>query len=245
MKNLSVFKRVVFCLSLSFCLVGFCGAEGSDLNKFEKVSETVPDSYSGDSNSKNSFFSLVSRMRYVQRWSLFKNSEEENLESHSFEVAVIAHALAVIKNEKFGGHVDEDRAAVKGLFHDVLEVVTGDAPTPVKYFDPEMKKMYTKLEGKASEEMLEKIEDEDIRERYSEIISPCADPESVSEEDKELRVIVKAADDISALIKCLREKRAGNNDFDAAYERLFDKVKSNEREEVKYFVENYLPSYYC
>lgn len=245
MKKFLSFKSSILFLSLSFGLMGFCQAENCNFNQSKKVSETLPDNYSGKSNSRNSFFSLMSRMRYIKRWQLSKNSEEENLESHSFEVAVLAHALAVIKNEKFGGHVDENRAAVLGLFHDVLEVITGDAPTPVKYFDPEMKKMYTKLEQKASNEMLEKIEDEDIRERYSEVISPRSDSEVVSEDDKELESIVKAADNLSALIKCLRERRNGNNDFDKAYGQILDKVKSNENPEVKYFVDNYLPSYYC
>lgn len=243
MKKHLVVKAAIFCLAVGFCLNGECFAESCNFNQFEKLSATIPDSYSGESGSKNSFFSLISGMRYIKRWSLLKNSEEENLESHSFEVAVIAHALATIKNEKFGGHVDENRAAVLGLFHDVLEVITGDAPTPVKYFDPEMKKMYTKLERKAAEEMLEKIEDEDIREKYSEVIS--SDCDTVSEADIELKSIVKAADDISALIKCLREKRSGNNDFDKAYERLYDKVRNDNNEEVQYFVDNYLESYFC
>ena len=237
MKNGFISKFSVFCLMINFWMVGICSAENSDLNKFEKVSGTLMDTYSGKTNSKNSFFSLISRTRYVKRWSVFKNSEEETLESHSFEVAVIAHALATIKNEKFGGNVDENKAAVLGLFHDVLEVITGDAPTPTKYFDPEMKKMYTKLEEKVSDEMLEKINDNDIKEKYAEIISPN------SEHDEELKKIVKSADDISALIKCLREKRNGNNDFDKVYERLSDKIKNNESEEVKYFVGNYLKSY--
>ena len=245
LKNSLICKSSILFLSLSFGLMGFCRAENCNLNQSKKVSETLPDNYSGESDSKNSFFSLMSRMRYIKRWQLSKNSEDENLESHSFEVAVISHALAVIKNEKFKGHVDENKAAVWGLFHDVLEIITGDAPTPVKYFDPEMKKMYTKLEQKASNEMLEKIEDEGIRERYSEIITSSADSEVVSEDDEELRSIVKSADNLSALIKCLRERRNGNNDFDRAYYQILDKVKSNENPEVKYFVENYLPSYCC
>ena len=108
-----------------------------------------------------------------------------------------------------------------------------------------MKKMYTRLEEKASEEMLEKIEDEDIRKKYFEIISPNSAPETLYEEDKEMKSIVKAADDISALIKCLREKRNGNNDFDKAYQRLYDKIKNNGSEEVKYFMDNYFQSYCC
>ena len=245
LKNFLSSKLVAIFFLIGCGFVGFCSAESSAYHQFKKVSETLSDSYRGETDSKNSFFSMLSRMRYVKRWSLLKNSEDENLESHSFEVAVIAHALATIKNEKFGGQVDADRAAVLGLFHDCLEIITGDAPTPVKYFDPEMKEMYTKLEEKASEEMLEKIEDTDIRERYSEIISPNSASETLSEEDKEMKSIVKAADDISALIKCLRERHNGNNDFEKAYERLYDKIKNNDSEEVKYFIDNYFPSYCC
>lgn len=238
-------KSIIYCLVLNFCCLK-CGgvAIASEPGGFNKVSGTLMDNYSGDKDSRNTFFSFISRIRYVKRWSLFKNSEEESLEAHSFEVAVIAHALATIKNEKFGGNVDADRTAVLGLFHDVLEVITCDIPTPTKYFDPEMKKMCMKLEEKVSDELLDKIEDEGIREKYSELIVPRSG-EELSDEDKELFTIVKSADDLSALIKSLREKRNGNNDFDKVYERLSEKLKNNEREEVKYFMENYLKSYCC
>ena len=136
MKNFLSGKSVAIFLLLGCGLIGFCRAESNASCKFKKVSQTLVDNYSGEANAKNSFFSMLSRMRYVKRWSIFKNTEEENLENHSFEVAVIAHALATIKNEKFGGHINADRAAVLGLFHDCLEIITGDAPTPVKYFDP-------------------------------------------------------------------------------------------------------------
>ena len=207
-------------------------------DEFKTISSTIMDTYLEEGESDNSFFSLASRMRYVKRWSLYKNSEDENLEEHSFEVAVIAHALAVIKNKKFGGEVDENKVAVFGMFHDILEVVTGDAPTPTKHFDPNMKKMYTKLEDKVSEEMLSKIKDEDIRESYRDLILP-----GDGEEEKEIKEIVKAADHISALIKCLREKANGNRDFDKVYERLKKKVNSIDRPEVEYFVDKYLKSY--
>ena len=240
MRKFLIVGTTVFSLFCGVCFSVSCSAKNTDLNKFKNISETIVDNYDGSTDPKNSFFALISRMRYVKRWSVFKNSEEEDLENHSFEVAVIAHALATIKNEKFGGKVDENKACVKGLFHDFLEVITGDAPTPVKYFDLEMKKMYTKLEEKAAKEAIERIEDEDIRAKYSEIVSPNNASEDISDEDKEIARIVKAADNISALIKCLREKRAGNNDFDKVYERLSDKIKNDKNEEVKYFVDNYL-----
>ena len=142
-----------------------------------------------------SFFSTISRMKHVKRWNLLKNMREENLEEHSFEVAVIAHALACIKNEYFGGNIDCNRVAMLALFHDATETISDDIPTPVKYYSDDMKSAYDEVEEAAKNELLESLPKE-LSKYYESLLSH-------TEEEKDLWYIVKAADRISALIKCI------------------------------------------
>lgn len=204
----------------------------SEVNLTDNISAV----YDKSLHTNNSFFSLVSRLRYIYRWALLQNFEREDLEHHSFEVGMIAYTLAVITNIKFGGHLNAERAAVLGMFHDVTEIITGDMPSIIKYFGSEMKPVYTQIENQVSSEMLNLIDDIEIRQVYASLMMP-------NEEDKELMELVKAADKISALIKCLREKKLGNKDFDKALEEISTKVLSIKNDSVQYFIKTFLPAY--
>ena len=153
-----------------------------------------------------SFFAMISRMKYIDRWALMRNTDRESLDSHSKEVAVIAHALAVIGNKRFGKNYNPDRAAVLGLDHDAHEIITGDMPTPVKYHSEEMRKAYAVVEDTAGEKLLSMLPS-DMRDTYRDAFFK-------KEEDTYLWKIVKAADKISALIKCIEEMKAGNKEFE-------------------------------
>ena len=151
------------------------------------------------------FFAYLSRMRFIQRWALMRNTAPENVQEHSHQVAVLAHALAVIRNEKFGGHADAGAVAVAALYHDASEILTGDMPTPIKYYNPEIRDAYRKVEAVASDKLLSMLPDE-LRADYEPIIKI---------EDETTKKLVKAADKLSALIKCMEEQRSGNHEFDA------------------------------
>ena len=152
---------------------------------------------------KNHFFAYVSRMRYIPRWALMRNSFSENVQEHSHMVAVLAHALAVIRNEVFGGHVDAGAVTVAALYHDATEIITGDMPTPIKYYNPEIKSSYRKVERVAAEKLLSMLPPE-LDAAYRPIL--CGT-------DEDVRRIVKAADKLSAYIKCVEELKAGNLEF--------------------------------
>ncbi|MGN0473589.1 MAG: 5'-deoxynucleotidase, partial [Acutalibacteraceae bacterium] len=156
----------------------------------------------------SSFFAILSRMKYIDRWALMRNTESENLSEHSLDTAIIAHALAVMRNRRFGGNVNPERAALLAMFHDVPEVITGDMPTPVKYFSSEIRSAYAEVEAAAEQRLIDMLPD-DIRQDYAPLISH-------TEEDAELLSIVKCADKLSALIKCIEEEKAGNAEFSAA-----------------------------
>ncbi|MGN1328961.1 MAG: 5'-deoxynucleotidase [Eubacterium sp.] len=184
----------------------------------------------------NNFFAMVNRMKYIDRWALMNNSTKENIAEHSHSVAVIAHALALIGNKKFGKNYDAQRVAVLALYHDTTEVITGDMPTPVKYYNDDIKNVYKDIERIAGDRLLSMLPEE-FREDYEPLFEH-------REEDKELWALVKAADKISALIKCIEEDRMGNREFEKALEaqkRIIDDINLDE---VKYFKENFLPSYY-
>ena len=149
-------------------------------------------------------------MKYIQRWALMRNTENENLCQHSFEVAVIAHALALIGNRLFEKHYDPGRAAVLALFHDAPEIFTGDMPTPAKYFTDEIKTAYSSLEGASTAKLINSLPEE-LKKDYTDLIR-------TSRRDAELRKLVKAADKISALIKCEEELKVGNREFAGAYD---------------------------
>jgi len=166
------------------------------------------------------FFAYISRMRFINRWALMRNSYTENIQEHSHMTAVLAHALAVIRNQFFDGHVDEGQVAVAALYHDAGEILTGDMPTPIKYYNPAIRDAYRQVERVAEEKLLAMLPDE-LRPTYSAALSPAA---------PELQQLVKAADKLSAYIKCLEELKAGNNEFRQAAE-------------VDYFLEHFLPSF--
>lgn len=184
----------------------------------------------------DSFFAMHSRMKYINRWALMRNTASENISEHSNDVAAIAHALAVIKNARFGGNLNAERAAFLGLYHDMPEIITGDMPTPVKYHSKQMHEEFLKVENVACEKLLAMLP-EDIREYYSSAFFK-------QDEDEYLWKLVKAADKISALIKCIEEKNAGNREFDKALQSTENSIKEFNLPEVDAFVESFIPSFY-
>lgn len=184
---------------------------------------------------ENGFFAMVSRMKYINRWSLMRNEHSENLCEHSFEVAVIAHALAVIGNKRFGKNLSGERAAFLGLYHDTPETLTGDMPTPVKYYSEEVRNAYKTVEENACRSLVEMLP-EDFREDFFAAFIP-------EEKDDELWKLVKAADKISALIKCVEEKKAGNSEFVKAADGIRESIEKIGLPEVKVFIEEFLPAY--
>ena len=179
------------------------------------------------------FFALISRMKYVNRWGLMHNDREENLMEHSFETAVIAGALANIENELFGGNHDVDKITQAALFHDASEIITGDMPTPVKYINSKMSDVYKAVEKKAEQTLIDTLPIQ-LQPRYSEYFEP----------DEQTYQIIKAADRISALLKCIQEIRVGNGDFVTAQESTLEKIRNIPLKSVQYFMENMLPAYY-
>ena len=154
----------------------------------------------------SNFFAMVNRMKLIDRWALMRNTSKENIAEHSHNVAVIAHALCLIGNKKFGRNYDAERCAVLALYHDVTEVITGDMPTPVKYYNDKIKSVYKDVEKTAGERLLAMLPDE-----FKADYKPFFEQES---KDKELWKIVKAADRIDALLKCIAECRMGNRELD-------------------------------
>jgi 5'-deoxynucleotidase len=184
---------------------------------------------------KNGFFAMVSRMKYINRWALMRNEHSENLYEHSFEVSVIAHSLAVIGNKRFGKNLDGERAALLGLYHDTPETLTGDMPTPVKYYSEEVRLAYKTVEENACRSLVEMLP-EDFREDFAPMLIP-------EEKDAELWKLVKAADKISALIKCNEERKAGNTEFIKAGEGIKDSIDAMGIPEAKVFIEEFLPAF--
>ncbi len=187
--------------------------------------------------SKNyNFFAMVNRMKMVDRWALMHNTSKENIAEHSHSVAVIAHALALIGNKEFGKSYDAQRVAVLSLYHDTTEVITGDMPTPVKYYNEEIKSVYKSIEGEAGKRLLAMLP-----ESYKADYLPFFEKQ---EGDTELWKLVKAADKISALIKCIEETRMGNREFEIALKAQEKRIKEIDLPEVKFFCDNFLPAYY-
>lgn len=182
------------------------------------------------------FFAMVNRMKFIDRWALMQNASKENIAEHSHSVAVIAHALALIGNKEFGKHYDAERVALLALYHDTTEVITGDMPTPVKYYNDQMKSVYKDIERIAGERLLDMLPDD-----YKEDYAPFFEHR---EEDKELWGLVKAADKISALIKCIEENRMGNKEFEIALKTQEQKIEEIDLDEVRFFSDHFLRSYY-
>ena len=176
----------------------------------------------------NEFYALLGRMRYITRWGLMRNSFSENLSEHSYMTAVLAHALALIRREilKLEGP-DPDRCAAAALYHDASEILTGDLPTPIKYYNPEIRTAYKEVERIAGNRLLDMLPRE-LRESYAGY---------VLEEDRELEPIVKAADKLSAHIKCLEEQKAGNTEFDSAARQTWEAMREMGRPELNWFLD--------
>ena len=182
-----------------------------------------------------SFFAMISRMKYIDRWALMRNTDRESLDSHSKEVAVIAHALAIIGNKRFGKDYNPDRAAVLGLYHDAHEIITGDMPTPVKYQNDDILVAFKAVEDSANEKLLGKLP-EDLRGEFSSLLTG-------EKEDKELLVLIKAADRLSALIKCIEERKAGNTEFKEAEKSTLKRIKKMNVPEADVFLNEFIPAY--
>ena len=182
------------------------------------------------------FFAMVNRMKYIDRWALMPNANKENIAEHSHSVAVIAHALALIGNREFGKNYNPERAALLALYHDTTEVITGDMPTPVKYYNDEIKSVYKDIEETAGDRLLKMLPD-DYKQDYVPLFHK-------SDEDKQLWKLVKAADKISALVKCVEENRMGNREFDIALKSQEQKIADIDMPEVKFFSEHFLKAYY-
>jgi 5'-deoxynucleotidase len=180
------------------------------------------------------FFAYLARMKLIDRWALMRCTQRENVQEHSLQVATIAHALCVIKNKYFNGDVNADRVAVTAMFHDATEVLTGDLPTPVKYFNEEIRSAYVAIEDHAVDQLLKLLPDE-LKPEYRDLLFVP---------DPEIQKIVKAADTLAAYVKCLEEESAGNHEFSRARKSIGAKVEElRTRPEVDYFVKNFIPSF--
>jgi 5'-deoxynucleotidase len=182
------------------------------------------------------FFATVSRMKYIERWALMRSTIPENLSEHCLDVSMIAHSLCIIGNVRYGKNLDADRAAVIGLYHDASEIITGDMPTPIKYHNKVLKDAYKSIESEANERLLSNLP-EDMQAAYRDILFKNA------EYDYEWR-LVKAADKISALIKCIEEEKTGNREFVKAKESTERAIKDMALPEIEVFMEEFLPAYY-
>ena len=182
---------------------------------------------------KSHFFAYISRMRFIQRWALMRNTAPENVQEHSHQVAVLAHALAVLRNEKFGGHVDPGAVAVAALYHDASEILTGDMPTPIKYDNPAIRTAYKDVEAVAEHKLLNMLPEE-LRGVYAPILTV---------EDPEIEALVKAADKLSAYIKGGEELKAGNNEFREAAAQTRKALESYGMPEVESFLETFMDSF--
>ena len=180
------------------------------------------------------FFALLARMKYIDRWGLMRNTQTENIQEHSHQVAVLSHALALIGREKFGSTVDPGKAAIAGLYHDASEILTGDLPTPVKYDNPAIKEAYKAVERVAADKLLSLLPQE-LRGEFAPYVREELDPE--------LLAIVKAADKLSAHIKCLEEVKAGNNEFTLASEQTRKALEQMDLPALDYFMEHFLPGF--
>lgn len=187
------------------------------------------------------FLAILSRMKYIERWSLMRSSRPENLSEHSLEVALIAHMLCVIGSARYSRSLDAERAALVALYHDASEIITGDLPTPVKYHDGTIRDAYKAVERSAEERLLATLPD-DLRPAIEDVLWPSAD---AGEDELYLRRLVKAADKVSALIKCVEEERSGNTEFASAEEstRVAVGEMAAELPEVADFLREFLPSY--
>ncbi|MBE6956035.1 MAG: 5'-deoxynucleotidase [Ruminococcaceae bacterium] len=179
------------------------------------------------------FFAMLSRMKYINRWGLMRNTVAENIQEHSHQVAVLAHALAVIQNRFFGGQIDPGQVAVAALYHDAGEILTGDMPTPIKYDNPDIRAAYKQVESMAEQKLLSMLPEE-LRADFD---------DAVTIPDPEVHALVKAADKLSAYLKCVEEVKAGNAEFRLAKEQTFAALNRNPIPALKYFMDHFLPGF--
>ncbi len=187
------------------------------------------------SQNQSHFFAHLSRLKLISRWPLMRNVRTENVSEHSLQVAFVAHALAIIKNRKFNGNVNPERVALLAMYHDASEVLTGDMPTPIKYYNPQIAHEYKKIEKVAQQKLIEMLPPElqnDFR--------PLLDEHYYTEDEK---LIVKQADALCAYLKCLEELSAGNNEFKLAKARLEKTLDMRSSPEMEYFMEVFIPSF--
>lgn len=184
----------------------------------------------------SSFYAMLSRMKYINRWGLMNNTRNENISEHSLQVAMLAHCLVLIHNKRFGGSLNPERAAILAVFHDTTEIITGDMPTPIKYYNSDIKHAYREIEDNAANQLVKMLPD-DFREDINNIIKMHGDG------DDKLRPFVKAADKLSALIKCIEELRMGNDEFRKAKETILDSIHNMDLPELKVFEEEFLPAF--
>lgn len=183
---------------------------------------------------ESNFYGMLARMKYINRWGLMRNTRTENIAEHSLEVAIIAHSLAVIGNTYFNKKINADHVAVLGIFHDTTEIITGDLPTPIKYYAPEIRDAYKNVEIIAADQLVSELP-EGMKSAYSDVLHEYGEEYEIT--------LLKAADKLSAFIKCIEEKNMGNSDFNQAYDTIKASIDEMDIEEVKYFVEHFLPSY--
>lgn len=181
------------------------------------------------------FFAHLSRMKLINRWPLMRNVRTENVSEHSLQVAMVAHALAAIKNRKFGGQLNAERIALLAMYHDASEVLTGDLPTPVKYFNSQIAQEYKAIEKIAQQKLV------DMPDELRDIFAPLIDENAWSEEEQ---AIVKQADALCAYLKCLEELSAGNNEFGLAKTRLEKTLELRRSQEMDYFMAVFVPSFH-
>lgn len=188
-----------------------------------------------ENKKNNSFFAVFFRQKYINRWGLMRNVTTENLSTHAAEVSCIAHALAVIGNTYFGKSYNADRVAALALYHDMPEVFTGDLPTPVKYANEALRSCYAELEAKAVEQLTDRLPKE-LQGEYKGLLE-------ITPEDRQLKKLVKGADKLCALIKCIEEEKSGNSDFSSARVSIERSLKEISFEELDYFMKNFLPAF--
>ena len=185
---------------------------------------------------QSNFYAMMSRMKYINRWGLMNSTKYENLSEHSLQVAMLAHCLVLIHNKRFAGSLNAERASILAVFHDSTEIITGDMPTPIKYFNNTIKDAYKDIENAAADRLCSLLP-EDFREDMELIIKQSSD------EDKELKKFVKAADRFSALIKCIEELRMGNEEFRQAKTGIEKSIKEMNMPEAEVFSKEFLPAF--